>query len=270
MPAGTPPAIAAGDVLLVRGRGRLAAIGSAGGLLGHVMVANSAPSRLLWTCPEAGALIGARPLLHSEQLWRVEAFESTRSTAGLHCFELLVRSEPGTGHVVLVGELNQLVSGNGVPEEMELMLIDDETAEVWQSPPKLRSELRPEIMSQVLREMKGSEQSWSIITAARALLKTASVRGHGVEGHLLQELKDCWREAPICTSVAVVFWQQYLCRLARETSQDELDLILRWMPLKADRGLPSELIDAMKKCGWVLLECSSGGDSAFCDCELSL
>lgn len=270
VPAATPPAIAAGDVLLVKGRGRLAAIGAAGGLMGHVMLAQGAPRRLLATSPEAAALFGVRPLLHSEQLWRVEVFESTRSNVGLHCCELLLHPEHGTGRVVLVAELTKSSPGVDVPEETELLLIDDEAAEVWQSPPELRSELRPKIMSEVLREMKISEQSWSIATAARAMLKTATVRGRSIQGHLLQELKACWLEAPICTSVVVVFWQQYLCRLAQETSQDELDLILKWMPLKADRGLPSELIDTMSKCKWVLLDCPPGEDFEFCACRMSL
>lgn len=266
----TPPAIVAGDVLLVKGQGRLAAIGAAGGLMGHVMVAYGVPRRVLPTSPEAKSLFAVQPRLRAEQLWRVDAFESTRSNAGLHFFELLLHPEHGTGRLVLVAEMTKAFPGSGVPEEKDLLLIDDEAAEVWQSPAELRSSLRPEIMSQVLREMKASEQSWSIATAARAVLSKATVRGEGDQDQLLEDLKACWRKAPICTSVVVVFWQQYLCRLAREACQSELDLLLRWMPLKADRGLPGELIDTMQRCRWVLLECLPGEDFAFCASRVCL
>ena len=30
-----------------------------------------------------------------------------------------------------------------------------------------------------------------------------------------------------------------------------LDFILKWMPLKADRGLPGDLVTAMQSAGWV-------------------
>jgi len=100
-----------------------------------------------------------------------------------------------------------------------------------------------------------------LATAARALLKTAAVsrskslRNGMSRAQLLRELQDCWDEAPICTSVVVVFWQQYLCMHARATGQQELDLILKWMPLKADRGLPGDLVNAMRRSGWVAMEC---------------
>lgn len=62
---------------------------------------------------------------------------------------------------------------------------------------------------------------------------------------------------PICTSVVIMFWQRWLCKLAsvlaaqQETAEEtSSDLILQWFPLKADRSLPGPLLDTMLRCGW--------------------
>merc|ERR1712194_200589 len=78
-------------------------------------------------------------------------------------------------------------------------------------------------------------------------------------GQVLEEIRACWDEEPICTSVVVTFWQRYLCKLAqaaiitRGCLVDPAKLVLKWMPLKADRVLPGELFTTMQACGWVML-----------------
>lgn len=215
--------------------------------MGHVLVALG-PLRCL--SPEsdvAGELRASFPQGRFDGdggVWRVETVESTRSHAGLHRCELLLHAEPRSGRVVVVGEL---------ASKGELTVIDEETVELYQSPPELRCQLqaRPEDVAEVLSKMKAAEKSWSLTTAARALLKSAPVVAGGNRAQALQELKDCWREAPICTSIVVVFWQRCLCLLARGSALSEMDLILKYMPLKSDRGLPGELISTMRRCGWI-------------------
>jgi len=76
---------------------------------------------------------------------------------------------------------------------------------------------------------------------------------------LMKETESCWFCDPICTSVVIIFWQRYLCKLAdhlnKDKSHDSLciesaDLILQFMPLKADRVLPGELHKVLRSCGW--------------------
>merc|ERR1712146_658240 len=72
-------------------------------------------------------------------------------------------------------------------------------------------------------------------------------------GELMDKVHGYWESAPICTSIVTAFWQRYLCKFAHATGQCEANLILKWMPLKADRVLPGELVDTMQKCGWMLV-----------------
>lgn len=246
MEQGFQSVVAPGDVLFVRGRGQLMDIGATGGFMGHVLVALTCPEPFECTAGEARDLQLKWPASGLQNIWRVQTVESTRGHIGLHRSEMLVSVEAGTGNFLLVGELSEGI----------LYVIENEPVELWQSPTELRRNLHAETMSAVVRDMKRVEKSWSYTTAARAVLKSAVVRGRGGDSEaLMRELQSCWEEAPICTSVVVIFWQRYLCRRAEATGQQELDLILRWMPLKADRGLPGELIGSMRRCGWVPLDC---------------
>ena len=48
-------------------------------------------------------------------------------------------------------------------------------------------------------------------------------------------MEACWNSNPICTSVIIVFWQRYICKLVKcgLMSADVVDLIMKFMPLKA-------------------------------------
>lgn len=240
-----PPAVAMGDVLLIQGTGRVAQVGTASGFMGHVLVALG-PVRALDSCSvDAQQLFASCPSLRGVRIWRVETLESCRHREGLHQAEMLLRTDPVTGCILLVGEL---------VGDSSMSIIEEEKVEIWQSPPEMRSQLQSHLFSEVLSEMKASEQDWSFTTAARALLNAAQVHDGSGSPHLLEELQDCWNAAPICTSIVITFWQRYLCLLATATGQFQIDLVLRYMPLKADRGLPGELACAMCSCGWVVVE----------------
>jgi len=243
---GFQSAVVPGDVLFVKGRGQLMDIGATGGFMGHVLLALTYPQRFGNTAAEAQDLRMNWPAIDLKSVWRVQTVESTRGHIGLHRSEMLLSVDPATGHFSLIGELSE----DGV-----LYIVESESVQLWQSPPELRPHLDMETMKSVVRDMKQDEKSWSYATAARAVLKSAGVRSKGCDTDvLMRELRSCWEEAPICTSVVVIFWQRYLCARAEATGQQELDLILRWMPLKADRGLPGDLIDCMRRCGWTLLD----------------
>lgn len=99
------------------------------------------------------------------------------------------------------------------------------------------------------------QSSWSLTTAARAVFKSAELCWSNDEMGFISGVEESWETAPICTSVVISFWQRYLCKYARCTAQSQMSAILKWMPVKADRGLPGELIAAMQKCGWRQVAC---------------
>jgi hypothetical protein len=238
--------MAPGDVLAVKGQGRLTEIGTAHGMLGHVLLVLAPPNNVLKNSDEGLSLQAVWPSPEVEEIWRVRTLESTRSEQGLHEAEMLLYVERGSGQLVLVGELQN---------DGTLVLTEHEPVELWQSPAELRSQIRVDVMVRVLSDMKANEASWSHITVARALLSSANLSAApGKTVETLEMVRECWKREPICTSVVIIFWQRYLCELAaakEDDHQQTLDLILRWMPLKADRGLPGDLLGAMRSVGWV-------------------
>lgn len=243
------PVVATGDVLLVRGNGYAAQIGTTGGFMGHVLVALGPARALDVASAAAQELFSICPALRHERLWTVQTLESTRQREGLHQAEMLFRLDASTGQMIIVGEIAS--SGS---HAQEVSIIDEEECELWQSPSEVRSQLHGSLVSEVLGDMKASEQNWSLATAARAVLKSAPVHARRSSSRLLQELQDCWGTAPICTSIVIVFWQRCLCLLAAASGQSPIEWILRVMPLKADCGLPGDLVGAMRRCGWVAVE----------------
>lgn len=236
-----------GDVFFVRGAGRIAAIGAAGGMFGHCLVTIGPSEPMGDDSGEAQLLQQEYPDVDLQHVWRVPTLESTRIRPGLYCVDMIVHQDPETGKLRL---LASYAHGEDI-----LGITEGETLTLLVSPTELRRQLRPEVVAAVVREMQGNKQSWSLATGVRATMRPSAVRLQGRDGaQLLREIKDAWDEAPICTSVAVAFWQRVLCHFAQATGQAELDLILRWMPVMADRCLPSDLVEALRKCGFAPLE----------------
>jgi len=241
--------LAPGDVLVVKGRGRLMEIGTAGGFMGHVLVVTAPPRFVSPESPAAEPLQAAWPK-EAAQLWMVPTVESTRHEQGLHQAETVLYVHRSSGRLCLHGELGRY----------ELVVQDSpETIEVWQSPAELRAQLRPDLMQEVVSNMKTQEADWSAGTAFRALVTSAKLTASAGSAQVLEDIRDCWARAPICTSVVVNFWQRYLCKLAHSaivdkgTLVDPAELVLRWMPVKGDRILPGELFRTLEDIGWVVL-----------------
>lgn len=232
--------IAPGDVLFVRGTGGLALIGTTRGLMGHMLVVLEAPCRVPNGSAEALDLESVWPRGLTEA-WRVRTLESCRQENGLHQTDLLLRIDSKTGRLALIGEVNSRGELGST----------DEPVEVWQSPQHLRTGFRPDLMAEVLHDMQKCSADWSFATAARAIFLSAKAFSATRGAALMDEIKACWTADPICTSIVIVFWQRYLCKLARITTQHPAELIFGCMPLKADRGLPGDVIAAMRECGWV-------------------
>mmetsp|Transcript_38215 Transcript_38215/g.73415 ORF Transcript_38215/g.73415 Transcript_38215/m.73415 type:complete len:648 (+) Transcript_38215:68-2011(+) len=237
-----------GDVLFVKGTGGLLELGTAGGVMGHVMLVIKGPERIGSNSDHARPLKSVWPA-GVQEIWKVRTLESARGRAGLHEANLYLYVEPGTATLILLGELSD--------KEFDY---SNEATELWQSPPELRLRLSDGTVQEVLGDMKEQNASanWSWTTAARAvLLPDWQLSDSSDKQRLLQEIQDCWARDPICTSVVIIFWQRWLCKLASVlvARQDiaevtPSDLILQWLPLKADRSLPGPLLDTMQRCGW--------------------
>lgn len=246
-------AIAPGDVLFVPGTsGSLAEVGTAGGFMGHFMVALRLPRRIVAGSAEARTLCAVWPA-GVQEIWQIGVLESTRGVAGLNHADMLVRVEDRTGRFIIFGEIGS---------QGELSVCDDEAFEIWRTPHELRASFRPDIFRDVVSEMSQCSGDWSITTAARALFRSATNFNSSDKAELLEEIKACWAADPICTSVVIVFWQKYLCKMALvrqacvASAAHQSDLILKFMPLKADRGLPGEVLQAMRQCGWMQVSAS--------------
>lgn len=246
--AGLEGAVTPGDVLFVRGSGGLVELGTAGGLLGHVMVVTRPPVRILCQSEEGRWLRPIWPGADVAELWKVRTCESTRGRAGLHEADTLVHVSRETRQLTFIGAV--------VDNEVE---VSGEAIELWQSPDELRMQLSQELVNQVVSEMKTQCASWSWTTAARALFMSAGSILHEREdkAQLLKEISDCWARDPICTSVVISFWQRCLCKMAEAANLsaghlvvEPSTLIMRWMPLKADRSLPGKLMKTMRRCRW--------------------
>lgn len=231
-----------GDMVFVKGDGQITELGTTGGWFGHVLVVRGTPELVSRQWFEHNGVNVAWPSKSVTHIWKVPTIESTRSAVGLHQCDMLVHIHLD-GTLALLGELATTDDG-----ALEFSQIDDEAMEIWQSPAELRSQLSMECIHDVLMDMVSCEASWSLTTAARAVFKSAKLSSRR---DLLGKVQGYWDSAPICTSVVIAFWQRYLCRFAQATGQRETDLIMKWMPLKADRVLPGELINTMRKCGWV-------------------
>lgn len=233
--------MAPGDVLAVKGQGRLTEIGTAHGMLGHVLLVLQPPVNVLKNSDMGLSLQAVWPSEEVEEIWQVRSLESTRSEQGLHEADMLLYVDRATGQLILIGELQN---------DGTLVLTEHEAVELWQSPADLRGQIRIDLMARVLSDMKANEASWSHVTVARAILTSAQLSS-GPAAETIEMVRECWKSAPICTSVVIIFWQRYLYELASGQDQHALDLILQWMPLKADRGLPGDLLGAMRTVGWV-------------------
>eukprot|EP00746_Dinoflagellata_sp_MGD_P088873 gnl/MRDRNA2_/MRDRNA2_351214_c0_seq1.p1 gnl/MRDRNA2_/MRDRNA2_351214_c0~~gnl/MRDRNA2_/MRDRNA2_351214_c0_seq1.p1 ORF type:complete len:227 (+),score=40.68 gnl/MRDRNA2_/MRDRNA2_351214_c0_seq1:1-681(+) len=115
-------------------------------------------------------------------------------------------------------------------------------------------------MSEVLQDMVTHNTRWSELTAMRAVFTSARIVAGASSAETMTKVLQSWLQRPICTSVIIIFWQRYLCRLAAEhaacqsehvITQLSLDWIMRWIPLKADCVLPGDLTDVLSEVGWV-------------------
>merc|ERR1712137_121494 len=236
--------IAPCDVLVVSS-GHGAFSGAMDGVMGHVLLIASPPRSIKRRCKEAKQFGKIWPQDGPEELWLVCTVESTRQKRGLHKANTLIYVHPTTRRLIMFAEVHDSGALIVFPNSVEV--------ELWQCPNKLRTRPNHALMANVLRDMKANEADWSGLTAARAVMQSSSVVAERTPELTMEKIRACWVGEPICTSVVIIFWQRYLCKLVndeRNGSEIESDLILKWMPLMADRVLPGEMLSKLREVGW--------------------
>lgn len=242
-----------GDVLNIRSRYHpMTRLGGSGGFMGHVLLAVS----------EARPV---RPRSNvGQEFQEFFADDRTGDTPSLYSVSIVecARERPGISQSVLVLHINSEGTIRVVGEDDGELVRYDEPEEllIWQSPAQFRSKehFNRDVMHQVLRDMRAHQHSWSWSTAIRSFLWSRSAAPT-----TMKEIQTSWRAEPICTSVIVVFWQQYLQRIAQIEHEDPLQWILTNIPLKSDRVLPGELLQCLMSHGWTLWQHQHSGEEVF-------
>jgi len=204
--------MAPGDVLVVSGQGHLFEIGTVRGFMSHVMLVTSAPVSV-----SPVTLAKLRSLWSGScmpELWRVATIECTRSVVGTHSAEMLLAVTPRDRQFRIFGELDK--TGR--------VTLCCGMVELWQSPGDVRAALRADLINNVVAGLAASRACWSAATAFRAIVMSSGPVEKPTAVETLQEIQSCWCKPPICTSLVITFWQQYLCLLAAMHPMDCPDL----------------------------------------------
>jgi hypothetical protein len=230
-----------GDVICVKGNAdRITRLGATGGFMGHVLLVLADPVGVHQNSAEANEYLNIWPRKAST-VWIVKTGESRRDAEGFNETDVLLYVN-ARGQIIVFGE----VADDSLDQyEMHTQ------AQLFCCPPDLREQCFEKDMDKILAQMRKGKASWSWGTAVRAFLLSADVS----DSADLEKIKRCWKADPICTSVVIIFWQKYMCKLADSLpDSDAMEWILAWMPLMADRALPGELMSTMQRCGWTVMD----------------
>lgn len=239
-----------GDVLsVVEDNFALSQLGASGGYLGHVLLVVAHPRQLKRRSPIGEAFEDCWGDGGQNDLYMVSIVECCRNAQGLTENDLVV-SIDGSGRILMLGDYSR----HGCHQTGDVVLYQNQKeVHVWRSPARFRGQnFRFDVMNTVLEDMRSIEQSWSWSTALRAVFLSSEISSEPNKTLTMDEIQNSWEAEPICTSVIVIFWQRYLHKLAALQSIEPHNLILEFMPIRADRVLPGELLSSMLSSGWSL------------------
>lgn len=103
----------------------------------------------------------------------------------------------------------------------------------------------------------GLNTALSAFTSTRECLDSANYPDVASRKALLLDMRERWARPPICSSVAIMVWQNYFlleCCTGDESRSEDMAVqsILDWIPVFSDQTVPSMLLRALTQRGWVL------------------
>lgn len=216
--------------------------------------------------PEAGRILGlpahleafACPTIESSRYLKGKEFRWYAATS-------IYARDSWSGQVHLVGDRPE---GTGAIEKLQKPVPVKFLIHPLRSSNHLAMDRA--LFGQALQEMAQRSQKWSLRTALNAMASARTALDPGDyptradRAKLMDSLEESWESPPICAAVAIGVWQRYL-ELACAASCPRGDArasaaqhILRWMPLVADRTMPSVLVKVLTRCGWILASSPTG------------
>jgi len=220
----------------------------------------------MWRDDEMAACLHMPP---GTEVWACETIESTGLCKGVdswwHPCTAFFSRNPHTGEAELVADITHgepdTINAASKPVPTKVLL--HPFRKHWPGP---EERLNEQVFMEVVEELRGQSEKWSLATAAKAYLSMrflkhdgidpADVQGGQAREKMMDALESSWEKGakqPICASVPIVVWQVYLMRMAH--SRDEAaKLILQYMPLFCDKTTPSLLASHLGSQGWVLLD----------------
>jgi hypothetical protein len=260
--------IAVGDVCVFHGRNSFD-FGVAVGTAGHVQLVVEQPIQV------------SRDFIHdldlkwpssAKAVWSIRTIHSTGGRKGGICEEKVLLSMKSNGELLLMGCIE--VDDAEHEQVGHLTICDDVKVEIFQAPATLRACFRRQVAEQAT-QLTRTNRDWSLTTGAWAVMGLFSSHMNRwsavpTTDKLMQSLDI----EPICTTVFVGWWQQYLRLLGEEAEQvqdstafgllgadDEnvtrhplgMVLVYHYMP-SSPAILPMYLLQHLHDGGWSKLE----------------
>lgn len=173
-----------------------------------------------------------------------------------------------TGHrfVFVDSDTNQLMLLGEMVDGCDILYVEDEAQPVK----VLQHPLRPGrggpafdfvAFGKAVTHLSQTSKTWSLATALRSLSSTNEVinaapylEDSNARAKLFKDLSQSWDTPPICSSVVVKVWQCYfLYACGAERTDAAVQYILQYMPLRCDLALPSQVVQALSRCGWIVM-----------------
>jgi len=106
---------------------------------------------------------------------------------------------------------------------------------------------------QAILAVQEQKSQWSLRTAARAVMRRSRIaveeyNGDAGRQRLASEIRERWHDDPICTTVPIRVWQRYFFEVWGEDAAAAAE-VLRVIPCRGDRTLPSELWATLMETG---------------------
>lgn len=186
-------------------------------------------------------------------VYEVQCLESSNEIAHIERRTYWIVANPVDCHLAIInpqrpadtGEWERIMVLNS-PLKAADEAISDTADDVLASQDQRRVRMDWKAFQLAVKEVEQQQLSWSLMTATRAVMCKAHMTDEEYAGQagrrrLVAEIRDLWERDPICTTVPIRVWQRYLFLVWQGDDVAAADEVLRLMPCRGDRTLPSVL-----------------------------